>query len=105
MRELWLELTGAMWGVQNICVFTKYLNSSAPDLDYRRKEQSYLYGTEYRMSDGATFTNVANHDAPCAVAISYAPTRIAKITIPGRISCPFYGLGSTTATSWLTDIM
>ena len=51
-----------------------------------QEEGSYLYGTEYRTSQGPAFANMANHDAPCAVC--YAPTRIAKITIPGRISCP-----------------
>ena len=49
-------------------------------------QRSYLDGTEYRSSQGPAFANMANHDAPCAVC--YAPTRIAKITIPGRISCP-----------------
>ena len=51
-----------------------------------QEQRSYLYGAEYRSSDGPAFANMANHDAPCAVC--YAPTRIAKITIPGRISCP-----------------
>ena len=49
-------------------------------------EGSYLEGTEYASSQGPAFTSMAGHDAPCAVC--YAPTRIAKITIPGRISCP-----------------
>ena len=48
--------------------------------------RSYLYGTEYRSIEAPAFTSMLNHDAPCAVC--YAPTRIAKITIPGRISCP-----------------
>ena len=49
-------------------------------------QRSYLDGTEYRSSQGPVFNSMADHDAPCAVC--YAPTRIAKITIPGRISCP-----------------
>ena len=49
-------------------------------------QRSYLVGTEYRSSPGPAFISMNYHDAPCAVC--YAPTRIAKITIPGRISCP-----------------
>ena len=49
-------------------------------------QRSYLYGAEYRSSQGPAFTSMTNHDAPCAVC--YAPTRNTKITIPGRISCP-----------------
>ena len=48
--------------------------------------RSYLDGTEYLTMEGPAFTSMTYHDAPCAVC--YAPTRIAKITIPGRISCP-----------------
>ena len=32
------------------------------------------------------FSNLANHDIPCAVC--YTRTRTAEITIPGRTSCP-----------------
>ena len=48
--------------------------------------RSYLEGTEYLSREGPAFNSMNYHDAPCAVC--YAPTRIAKITVPGRISCP-----------------
>ena len=53
----------------------------------RQGERSRIHGTEYRALDSPpAFSDIVHHDAPCSVC--YASTRIAKITIPGRTSCP-----------------
>ena len=57
-------------------------SSYKPRQDYRAND-----GTEYLAQERPpAFSDMAYHDAPCAVC--YAPTRTAKITIPGRTSCP-----------------
>ena len=58
--------------------------STTSGLQHRR---SRLYGTEYLALDNPpAFSNMANHDVPCAVC--YSGTRSTKITIPGRTACP-----------------
>ncbi len=52
-----------------------------------QESRTRLYGTEYESADNPpAFSNRYRHDAPCAVC--YAPTRIAKVTIPARTECP-----------------
>ena len=70
-RELRLELVMTKQGVRNTCAFITV-----------QSWRSYLEGIS---REGPTFNSMNYHDAPCAVC--YAPTRIAKITVSGRIAC------------------
>lgn len=61
----------------------EFLNTTAG----LQRHRGTLYGTEYEVfDDPPVFGNLLRHDAPCAVC--YTSSRAAKITIPGRVSCP-----------------
>ena len=61
--------------------------------------RTQLYGTEYEFFN--TSSSLGSHNAPCAVC--YTRTRIAKVTIPAKITCPpswtreYYGYYMSTA--------
>ena len=51
------------------------------------RQRGRLYATEYEsITNPPTFSNIAKHEVPCSVC--HASGRTAKITIPGRTSCP-----------------
>ena len=62
-----------------ISVCTRSPSSCEP-----RQERGRVHGTEYLARESPpAFSDMAFHNVVC-----YAPTRTAKITIPGRTSCP-----------------
>lgn len=51
------------------------------------RQRGRLYGTEYESTTNTpTFSSIFRHDVPCSVC--HTSGRTAKITIPGRTSCP-----------------
>ncbi len=60
----------------------EFLRTIAGQQQWRGK----LYATEYEPVQAPAFSNMFRHDAPCSVC--YTAARSAKITVPGRITCP-----------------
>ena len=100
MRELWLELIVTKQGVQSTYVFTNNLNSSAPVLEYRTSDHTWMGLSIEVVKDQYSIAWRIMMLHVLYAMLQHALQR--SLFQEGYHVLP-HGLGSTMDTSWLAD--